>query len=354
MDTNLFDYPLPKDAIAHEPLAQRDQSRLMYVNRATRTVSHHRFCDIEHLLPEKAQLFRNDARVFKARLEGVRDTGGRVECLLLTPAQDPRSWWALVRPGKKLPIGSRFGQAGLFEARVEAKNETGQACLYFDLMQHGSVVELAHACGSVPLPPYIEGQDAKSEQTYTRYNTVYSKKAKCVAAAAPTAGLHFTDALIDALRVRGVGFHDLTLHVGLGTFQPIQVDQVEAHDIHSEFYEIPVETQQALVTTSPGTRIAVGTTTLRAIESASSLMQSCIEAPIATHSDLFVYPPAFFQQTDGLITNFHLPKSSLLCLVSAFLTPGSTDGIAWLKELYQEALSLGYRFYSYGDAMLIL
>ena len=362
MDTALFDYPLPVERIAQMPAEPRDSARLLVVDRATRRVSHHIFRELPSLLPPGTRLFRNHASVFKARLRLTRPTGGHLECLLLHPdlVRDPAAniWWCLLKPGKKYAMGAKFGVAGLFEATVFEKQPDGRVLAKFDAP--GGVLTVCEKIGEMPLPPYIQRNKANpalSTPDDQNYQTVYADPAKKIAAAAPTAGLHFTPEVLTALDKRGFISHDLALRVGLGTFRPITSEKLEDHVIHREWYEIPVATRQALATPA-GPRLAVGTTTLRALEDYFLKFKPMagavpMESWIA-EADLFIYPPRQFAGADLLLTNFHLPRSTLLCLVSAFLTPGSTDGIAWLKEIYADVLARGYRFYSYGDAMLIL
>ncbi len=231
----------------------------------------------------------------------------------------------------------------------------------FDTAGVGGLLAVTERLGEMPLPPYIRRVGAENAAEKLRdmesYQTVYADPAKKIAAAAPTAGLHFTPAVLAALAARGVATYDLALRVGLGTFRPIVAERVETHVIHREWYEIPAETRVALAAPG-GPRLAVGTTTLRAIE--DYLAKSggsggpALPQPWLAEADIFIYPPREFAGAEMLLTNFHLPRSTLLCLVSAFLTPGATDGIAWLKEIYAEAGARGYRFYSFGDAMLIL
>ena len=377
MDAALFDYPLPPECIAQTPAEPRDASRLLVVERSTRRVAHHFFRDLPGLLPEKTRLFRNNAAVLKARLRLRGPGGGRCECLLLHPhlAADPRglTWWCLLKPGRKYPPGSTFGEDGAFTATVLEKHPDGQCLARFDITGGGSVPDLAERLGEPPLPPYIHrtGPDTAAQRARdaASYQTVYADPAKKVAAAAPTAGLHFTPAVLTALAARGVPTYDLTLRVGLDTFRPITTTRLEDHLIHREWYEIPAATRAALAAPG-GPRLAVGTTTLRALEDYFAKTTG-LESPSSTanrkpqtvnsaaepwlaEAGLFIYPPCTLAGADLLLTNFHLPRSTLLCLVSAFLTPDSTDGIAWLKEIYADALARGYRFFSYGDAMLII
>tara|TARA_B100001248_G_scaffold262503_1_gene258903 strand:+ start:6543 stop:7610 length:1068 start_codon:yes stop_codon:yes gene_type:complete len=355
METALFDFELPEHCIAQKPLEQRDQSRLFVIDRASGKTEHTTFDQLPQFLPQQAQLIRNNARVIKARLFAKRPHGGKVECLLLHPGVEPTQWWCLLKPGRKLPIGATFAAPGYFEAQVLEREDTGKCLVQFKLEPpFDSVIAMSERLGTMPLPPYIR-RNATTQQIEDsqRYQTLYANPDKQVAAASPTAGLHFTKELLASCEEQGACFHDLTLHIGLGTFQPIQTDTLDQHQIHREFYEIP-EATRALIDTPEGKpRIAVGTTAMRAIEDYQR-SKPLPKGPIQKEADIFIYPGAQFAGVDSLITNFHLPRSTLICLVSAFLCPGETDGIKWLKELYKEAINLGYRFYSYGDAMLIL
>ncbi len=361
MDASLFDYDLPADRIAQTPAGVRDASRLLVVNRATHQLTHATFNEIGNYLPSRTVLFRNNAMVLKARLQGVRPSGGKVECLLLHPVMDGNPWefWCLLKPGKRLPVNGSFRIPGICQATVIAKRPDGTCRVAFTPETGArSVVELADLAGSLPLPPYIDrhkADPAREAMDENRYQTVYADPQKKVAAAAPTAGLHFTPDLMDSLTQQGHEFQNLTLHVGLGTFQPIKVERLDEHRMHREIYEVPAATRQAWDRASH--KLCVGTTALRALEDycrkgghlARNLGQSYQDS-----AELFIYPPAKFLSADSLLTNFHLPRSTLLCLVSAFLQPESTEGIAWLKDIYRAAIKENYRFFSYGDAMLIL
>ena len=358
MDTSLFDYELPPDRIAQSPATRRDASKLLVVDRLTGMTSHHVFSDLPDLLPSGSQLFRNVAAVLKARIHANLPTGGKVECLLLHPGETPETWWCLLKPGRKLQCGKTFGLEGIFSATVLQKNEDGQCLVQFDCEEGRTVQDLAEDVGQLPLPPYIDRSEdtLQAAEDSERYQTVYANPAQKVAAAAPTAGLHFTEKLLADLKAREFLFHDLLLRVGLGTFKPIQTERLEEHPMHSEAYSIPPGTLSALQEDVPGPRVAIGTTSVRTIEDALRKLpnQTGKTQAFESEASLFLYPPEKFMGVDALITNFHLPRSTLLCLVSAFLTPESTDGIEWLKKIYTEALQKGYRFYSYGDAMLIL
>ena len=366
MDSALFDYELPAGCVAAVPAARRGESRLLVVERRSGAVSHCVFRDLPGVLPAGAVLFRNNARVLRARLPGRRaGGGGRVECLLLRPAgeEEGEAWWCLLKPGRRVVESGGFGWEGVYEARVVGGGG-GEYCVRFCVPGGGTVLSVTERVGALPLPPYIVrargtgAGEAFAELDGERYQTVYAERHRAVAVAAPTAGLHFSPEVLTELGARGFAFHDLTLHVGLGTFQPMKVEQVEAHVMHREWYEIPAETGAALV--SSGCRLAVGTTSLRAMEDFARKRAAGVALParadgvFADEAGLFVHPPARFLGAELLLTNFHLPRSTLMCLVAAFLTPGSVEGVGWLKALYAEAVARGYRFYSYGDAMLVL
>ncbi len=360
--TSLFDYDLPARLIAQVPAARRDQSRLLVVDRSHHVVQHRHFADLPELLRTGDTLFRNNAAVLPARLRAVRPTGGQVECLLLRPADGGQVWRCLVKPGKKLPVGATFRHpTSAFSGEILAKDPDGSVLVRFTTLGDKPITAVAGELGSVPLPPYIARDDESQRPSdLERYQTVYADRAHPVAVAAPTAGLHFTPELLEQLSRQGVRTADLTLHVGLGTFKPIATETIESHQIHRELYELPLATQQALFPPLAGRRVAVGTTTVRTVEDFLSVHTAPTDLsvskglPYISEAGIFIYPPRQFRGVDVLITNFHQPRSTLLCLVAAFLTPGSTDGIAWLHEIYAEAISREYRFFSYGDAMLVL
>jgi S-adenosylmethionine:tRNA ribosyltransferase-isomerase len=354
--TRLFDYDLPPELVAQAPAVRRDASRLLVVDRGAHSVSHHGFTDLPRFLRAGDLLFRNNAAVLPARLEGLRPSGGRVECFLLAPQADDRHWQCLLRPGRKLPAGARFAAPdGAFAAQIVNWSEDGTALVRFTTPAGEPMLQVAHRIGSIPLPPYILRPDSsRREEDRLRYQTVYAEAARAVAVAAPTAGLHFTPDLLGALERQGVRTFDLTLHVGLGTFRPVASETIEAHVIHRERYEIPPAAQRALQAPRSGRRVAVGTTSVRSIEDYLALGLPAQERPHLAEASVFIYPPRTFRGVDALITNFHQPRSTLLCLVAAFLAPGDTSGIDWVREIYAEAIREHYRFLSYGDAMLIL
>jgi S-adenosylmethionine:tRNA ribosyltransferase-isomerase len=356
LSTSLFDYALPPRLIAQTPAARRDQSRLLVVDRARRTLEHRTFADLGNYLRPGDTLFRNNAAVLPARLRALRPTGGQVECFLLRPVDGGNVWRCLVKPGKKLPVGATFSHAtGAFSGEVVLKEPDGSAHVRFSTPGDEPITAVAARLGEVPLPPYIDREDSSHRaEDLERYQTVYADRTHPVAVAAPTAGLHFTPELLAGLAAQGVRTAEVTLHVGLGTFKPITTDTIEAHQIHRELYELPAATQAALFPPLPGRRIAVGTTTVRSVEAFLASHTRPTGQAHCAEAGLFIYPPRLFRGVDALITNFHQPRSTLLCLTAAFLTPGLTDGITWLQEIYAEAVAREYRFLSYGDAMLIL
>jgi S-adenosylmethionine:tRNA ribosyltransferase-isomerase len=356
LPTTLFDYDLPPRLIAQIPAARRDQSRLLVIDRATHTLVHRTFADLPEFLRAGDTLFRNNAAVLPARLHARRPTGGQVECFLLRPADGAQTWRCLIKPGKKLPVGATFAdETGAFSGEIVSKDADGSALVKFTTRDGQPITEVAGRLGDVPLPPYItRDDDSRRTEDLERYQTVYADRTHPVAVAAPTAGLHFTPELLTTLGTQGVRTAEVTLHVGLGTFKPITTENVEAHDIHRELYELPVATQHALFPPLPGRRVAVGTTTVRSVEDFLATHSAPTDRPHLAEAGLYIYPPRLFRGVDALITNFHQPRSTLLCLTAAFLTPGETGGIAWLREIYAEAIAREYRFFSYGDAMLIL
>jgi len=353
MLTSELHYELPPERIAQAPADKRDESRLLLYRRDTGETSHHRFRELPELLPEGARIFRNDVSVLNARLPGQRPTGGKVECLLLRPdANRPEAWRCLLKPGAKTAKTGAFSIPGEYEAAVLEALPSGEYLVSFDHPNDPDVAALAGRIGSLPLPPYVKRPANAADAE--RYQTVYADSAKRTAVAAPTAGLHFTPELLEQLQRRGHPMHDLTLSVGLGTFRPIETERVDDHPMHAETYLLPPAAKAALREPGPP-RLAVGTTTVRAIEHHLAQGEDADpEASTLAEADLFIRPPYPFLGVDALLTNFHLPGSTLLCLVAAFLQTEGNDGLKLLKNLYAQALDHGYRFYSYGDAMLIL
>jgi S-adenosylmethionine:tRNA ribosyltransferase-isomerase len=341
MRTEDFHYDLPAELIAQQPAPRRDASRLLVVDRARQRLGHHIFSDLPDLLEAGDLLVLNDSRVRPARLRGVREPGGGTAELLLLRQLEPADWLCLARPAKRLRPGVelRFGQGDL-RGTVQATLEDGQRVVHFTPADE-TLETLLATHGELPLPPYIHGYSADPE----RYQTVYARETGSVAA--PTAGLHFTPDLLQILAQRGIHTATVTLHVGIGTFKPVQTETVAAHRMHAEFGVLPAETAAAVaVTRQAGHRVvAVGTTAVRVLESAALAGQP---AGWSGWTDIFIYPGFQFQVCDALITNFHLPRSTLLMLVAAFA------GKSLMDLAYQEAIARRYRFYSFGDAMLIL
>ena len=352
MHTSELQFKLPPDLIAQSPSQRRDHSRLLVYNRSDNSVAHHHFHELPELLPPRLSILRNDVSVLKARLPGKRPTGGAVECLLLRPDDPPDTTWrCLLKPGGKTARAGSFGIDGEYNAQVLDSLPSGEYLIRFELFKDSDAPSLAQRIGALPLPPYVRRPADLADEE--RYQTVYAKADKRTAVAAPTAGLHFTPEILDRLKSDGHQVHDLTLSVGLGTFRPIETERVEDHPMHAEEYFLSPATKSVLHDSS-AKRLAIGTTCVRAIE--HYLASDDKEPTVPTRADarLFIRPPYSFLGVDHLLTNFHLPGSTLLCLVSAFLTPQSPDGLDRLKELYKEAIDKQYRFFSYGDAMLIL
>jgi S-adenosylmethionine:tRNA ribosyltransferase-isomerase len=348
-----FDFHLPPELVAQEPPAVRGTSRLLVVDRATGVLAHRHITDLPDLLRPGDLLVVNNTRVFPARLLGRRDpSGGAVECLLVARMEDEGSadgelWEALVHPGQKLKPGARvlFEGTPSLHAEILERRFHGRRLIRLWTADGSPVDRAVDAIGHVPLPPYIKRADRASDRE--RYQTVFADARGSIAA--PTAGLHFTPELLSALAARGIERAEITLHVGYGTFQPIRVDLVEEHRMESEQYEIGAPAAQAITRALDSGRrvIAVGTTTTRTLEAVAQQHDGRIVAGRGT-TNLFIYPGFRFRVLGGLLTNFHLPQSSLLMLVCAF---GGRDLI---MGAYREAVANGYRFYSYGDAMGIL
>ncbi len=339
MKTHDFWYELPEELIAQTPLQQRDNSRLMALDRKTGEISHRHFYDIVEYLQPGDCLVMNDSRVLPARLLGHRPTGGAVELLLLRDLGNKR-WECLAKPGKKLQAGQNvvFGD-GELTATVCAVQEDGNRVVEFHY--EGIFLEVLERLGKMPLPPYIKAELQDQE----RYQTVYSREVG--SAAAPTAGLHFTNALLDKIRAKGVKTAFVTLHVGLGTFRPVKADEITEHHMHAELCMISEETAAVLNETkrNGGRVICVGTTSCRTLESLVN-DDGSFEAK-NRWTDIFIYPGYSFKAMDGLITNFHLPESTLVMLISAFA------GREQVLGAYEEAVRQRYRFFSFGDAMFI-
>jgi S-adenosylmethionine:tRNA ribosyltransferase-isomerase len=329
-----FDYSLPEELIAQRPLERREDSRMLVLDRAAQRWEDRRFVEFPNFLRSGDCLVLNNSRVIPSRLHGRRaDGGGRVEILLLHPVStDHRDWRALVRPGRKMRVGEvvEFGES--LKAQVVERGELGERTLRFIA---GDVDREMERIGHIPLPPYIRRPDEQEDRE--RYQTVFAKEKGSVAA--PTAGLHFTPQVLDACRDAGAEIAYVTLHVGLGTFQPIHAEQIEGHRLHSERYEISAENEAKI--RAAFRRVAVGTTSVRTLETSAS-------RGLEGETDLFIQPGFDFALTGAMLTNFHLPRTSLLLLVCAF------GGAEFLLAAYRHAVEQRYRFYSYGDCMLIV
>jgi S-adenosylmethionine:tRNA ribosyltransferase-isomerase len=341
--TSDYDFDLPPELIAQEPLAERSASRLMVVHRADGSIEHRRFRDIVDLIPAGDVLVLNTTRVLKARLLGTRASGAPAEILLLKPLDgEARRWEAMVSPGGKLRPGRRVDIAPDFSAQILEITERRTRVVQLDTQL--SIEDALERHGHVPLPPYITRPDTSAD--IDRYQTVYARESGSVAA--PTAGLHFSEELLRELGRRGVHRADVVLHVGAGTFKPVEVDDPAAHVMHEESYVVPQETVDAVTAARlPGGHVwAVGTTTMRTLESAAGPGGTLRSGGGQTR--LFIRPPYEFRVADRLLTNFHLPRSTLLMLVAAFA------GYDLTMRAYREAVTQRYRFFSYGDAMVIL
>lgn len=341
MDIEAFDYHLPESLIAQTPLKNRDESRLLILGRQSGNIEHQHFKDVIDYLESGDTLVLNDTRVMPARLFGLKEeTGAKVEMLMLTQIEG-NDWEVLLKPAKRIKVGNRltFGDGKIVAECIQELDQGGRIMrLHYD----GILQERLDELGEMPLPPYIK--ERLDDQD--RYQTVYAKASG--SAAAPTAGLHFTDELLANIREKGINIAFITLHVGLGTFRPVSVDNIDDHEMHSEYYQMDRETAELLnKTKESGHRIiSVGTTSTRTLE---TIMQSNDKFVAQSGwTDIFIFPGFTFKAIDGLITNFHLPKSTLVMLVSAF---SSRDKIL---NAYNQAVSSEYRFFSFGDAMLII
>ncbi len=340
MKKSLFYYDLPQELIAQTPMEPRDHSRLMVLDRETGEIQHRHFYDVIDYLNEGDVLVVNDSRVLPARLYGKKEvTGAQIEFLLLErKAAD--EWEILVKPGKKALPGARFEFGdGLLKAEILEVKEDGNRLVRF--FYDGDFYQILEKIGKMPLPHYITAELKDNE----RYQTVYSHEIG--SAAAPTAGLHFTQELLDKIEAKGVKIAKVTLHVGLGTFRPVKAENIEEHHMHSEHYEMSEETARIInEAKANGKRvIAVGTTSCRTLESVAQ-KEGCIRASEG-YTDIFIYPGYTFRAMDGIITNFHLPESTLIMLISAFA------GRDKVMNAYKTAVEQRYRFYSFGDAMMI-
>lgn len=351
-----YDYNLPEELIAQMPADKRENSRMMVLNRKDRTISHKHFYDIVDLLDDNTLLVMNNTKVLPARLIGHKDTGAKIEVFLLKQSESniessqekQHLWDVLIKPSKRVKPDTIIKISDELSVKAIKRLEDNGEWLVELIYEGNNVLDILHRNGQIPLPPYIErkipNEDLK-KLDFERYQTVYAKDEGSVAA--PTAGLHFTKEILQKLQNKGVELAYVTLNVGLGTFRPVQCENVENHKMHSETFEIsPKAAEQINKAKSEGKKIvAVGTTTVRTLETAFQ-KYGCIKA-CHDHSELFIYPPYEFKVIDNLITNFHLPKSTLLMLVSALA------GKDFIFEAYKEAIENKYRFFSYGDCMYI-
>lgn len=349
--TEDFDYPLDPARIAQAPAQRRDESRLMTLDRATGRRGHRVFSDLPELLAPGDLLVVNNTKVIPARFFARRATGGRIEGLFLRQGSDG-AWCVLLKGASRCRPGERLGLVGS-EAELEllARGERGEWMV--QPHPHAPAETLLNQAGTMPLPPYIHRDAAEDRPAdRLRYQTVYAAQPGAVAA--PTAGLHFTPELFSALDRRGVQQAQVTLHVGLGTFAPVTAEDPTRHAMHAEWYDLGVEAVEAIrAARQRGSRVvAVGTTSVRVLETVAAANAGHLRAEQGW-TQAFIYPPAKFAAVDALITNFHLPRSTLLMLVAAFCAPGGTEGIEMILNAYKEAAEREYRFYSYGDAMLI-
>lgn len=341
MNVEEFDYDLPESLIAQTPLKDRDHSRLLVLGRHSGNIEHKRFTDVIDYFEAGDTLVLNDTRVMPARLFGLKEeTGAKVEMLMLTRIED-NDWEVLLKPAKRIKVGNTltFGDGKITAECIQELDQGGRIMrLHYD----GILEERLDELGEMPLPPYIKERLDDPD----RYQTVYAKENG--SAAAPTAGLHFTDDLLEKIRAKGVNIAFITLHVGLGTFRPVSVDNIDDHEMHSEYYQMTQETADLLNQTknNGGRIISVGTTSTRTLE---TIRRDYDEfKAVSGWTDIFIYPGFEYKAIDGLITNFHLPKSTLVMLVSAF---SSRENIL---NAYNKAVELKYRFFSFGDAMLII
>ena len=343
LSTADFAYDLPPELIAQTPLEKRDSSRLFVLDRKTGSFAHRHFYDILDYLKEGDTLVVNSSKVIPARLLGVTEKTGSSMELLLLRMQEDGTWETLVRPGKRAKLGARFVFGDVLHAEVVAMGEEGNRIVAFeyDKERFGSIYEVLDAVGNMPLPPYITARLEKKD----RYQTVYAKTEG--SAAAPTTGLHFTKELLEEVKRRGIAVAEVTLHVGLGTFRPVKVDRIEDHHMHTEHFVITKETADLINArrAAGGRVIAVGTTSTRVLESVAD--ENGLLRPFDGETGIFIYPGYRFRAVDALITNFHLPESTLLMLVSAFSDRET------VMRAYEEAVAQKYRFFSFGDCMLI-
>lgn len=341
MKTEDFNYELPQELIAQTPLQQRDSSRLLVLNKKDGQIEHKHFSDIVDYLEEGDTLVLNDTKVIPARLIGVKEETGAVIELLLLKNIENDTWEALVKPARRVKVGTivNFGE-GKILAKCIKEDEEGKRI--FELIYDGIFYEILDELGTMPLPPYIH----EKLEDQDRYQTVYAKNIG--SAAAPTAGLHFTPNLLERLKNKKINITYVTLHVGLGTFRPVTVSDIKNHKMHSEYYEIHEDAVNIINKTKQNNKrlVVVGTTTIRVLETVMNKYNKLV--PASGFTDIFIYPGYKFKIVDNLITNFHLPKSTLIMLISALATK------PYVMNAYSEAIKERYRFFSFGDSMFIL
>ncbi len=339
-----FDYPLPKKYIAQYPSNKRDQAKLMVVNKKTKTIEHKKFNNIGNYLRKNDLLILNNTKVFPARLFATKDrTDARVEVFLLRELAK-NLWEVMVRPARKVRIGNKLVFTSKLMCDVIDNTVSGGRVVRFESEDQSELHDIINRIGTSPLPPYITREPEPSDKK--RYQTVYATERGAVAA--PTAGLHFTNGLINRLEKKGVKIEYITLHIGLGTFRPVQVEDLNRHQMDSEYFEVSPKTAMAINDARKKRRkiVAVGTSTIRALETV--VVSGFMVSPKRGWTDKFIYPPYEYKMVDSMVTNFHMPKSTLMMMVSAF-----TD-INLLKKAYREAKKHDYRFLSYGDAMIFV
>jgi len=342
MNKSDYSYNLPEQLIAHQPLSNRAGSRLMKLNRRTGEYEHKMFTDIVEILQPGDCLVINNTKVIPARLNGKLETGGEIELLLHQRISEKR-WEVLCKPGRKCQVGTKiiFGEGAIVATVDEI---TADGLRNVTMTYSGDWDELLDKYGEVPLPPYIEQEETKSN--LDRYNTVYAQHEGSVAA--PTAGLHFTDEILEQIKAKGIEVVQITLHVGLGTFRPVKTEDITQHHMHSEYYKVEESAAEKLnnCKKNNGRIIAVGTTSCRTLE--SCVDENGLIKASTGWTDIYIYPGFEFKAIDGLLTNFHLPESTLIMLVSAF------SSREYVLAAYQAAVDAEYRFYSFGDAMILL
>jgi S-adenosylmethionine:tRNA ribosyltransferase-isomerase len=343
MNINEFDFQLPDDLIAQEPLKEREKSRMLVVNRTEKNFRDEQFTDFTNFLKSGDCVVLNNTKVFPARLFGVSETGAKIELFLVREIEN-RVWETLARPARRLKIGKKVSFGENLSAQVLERNEEGRVFVKFET--NGDFDEMLECIGKTPLPPYIKRDDGNFDKDRERYQTVFARERGAIAA--PTAGLHFTPQILEDIKNLGATVAEITLHVGYGTFEPVRVSDLSQHKVLPEQFEISTETVEILNCAKAENRriIAIGTTTTRTLETSISRHGKFVAEK--SSADLTITPGYKFKAIDGILTNFHLPQSSLLFLVSTF------GGNELIMESYKHAVASRYRFYSYGDCMLVI